>query len=192
MFLHYPVYHVNTASWRAFYAGDYQVRFKPLNDFGPGDTFESLFEGQVTVPEEEHQLREAKMELWARRDDNGDRVVLAEPPLPVLNGIQRPHGTVLNFLQRPPSLVHDRALIKYLRCLGMKINQGHPRRLAPCACGNKPPNPISNPNPNPIPRSSTEVVAHPDDVDPALRKVVSWTRRTCRRLHNLWKGTNNG
>ena len=85
------------------------------------------------------------MELWARRDDAGHRLLLREPPLPKLADdkgvmVERPHGAVLDFIKRPPFLVHSKALITFLRFLGLRVKSDHPRR-------------------------NTNVVAHLDDSD---------------------------
>ena len=150
---HYPVYRISTDDRQHMYDGKYTVTMVPLNPFektGSTTTSWTNFLGGAFHVDEDDEvlLKEAQMELWARCDDTGNRIPLQEPPLPKLaddNGVmvERPHGAVLDFNKRPPFLVNNTALMRYLRCLGMRIKSDHPR-------------------------SNTEVVAHPGDPDNTL------------------------
>ena len=146
--MHYPVYKVTTESRATFYKGEYRIQLQPLRPMEVGQTFTTVFGASFDIAADaETQLKEARMELWGRRDENGFRVPLTEPPLPVLNSVPRPHGSILDFGARPPYLVHSSALVKYLRFLGMRIKSEHPR-------------------------TATEVLAHPTALDAGLRSIT--------------------
>ena len=58
---------------------------------------------------------------------------------------------MLDFVARPPLLVHSAALVRYLRCLGMRVKTDHPRH-------------------------NCEVNAHPESNDETLRSVRYYYR----------------
>ena len=124
LFMHYPVDNIITESRDTFYAGDYEVQLVPLKPFPTeGCNFANFLGGVFELGNvRDMRLQESKMVLWARKDHTGRRIALAEPPLPVLNGVQRPHGAVLDFHKRPVPLVHDTALVKYLRYRGVRLS----------------------------------------------------------------------
>ena len=124
LFMHYPVDNIITESRDTFYAGDYQVELVPLKPFPTSDcNFSNFLDGAFELGNvQDMRLQESKMILWARKDPAGRRITLAEPPLPVVNGVAHPHGAVLDFQKRPVPLVHDAALVKFLRYRGVRLS----------------------------------------------------------------------
>ena len=91
-------------------------------------TFTSFLDGAFHV-EDSPELREkeSRLQIWARKEGDGTRVELCEPPFPVVNGVARPHGSTLHFHKRPPELVYSGALVRFLRCRGLRVLSDHPR-----------------------------------------------------------------
>ena len=164
LFLHYPVDEIKCQSRDTFYAGNYSVQLKPLNPFPDTEmTFSTFLNGVFEITNvQEIRMKESKMQLWSRHDPaTQSRVRLAEPTPPSLPDksgalVVRPHGSVLHFDQRPATLVHDAALIRYLRCRGLRVRSDHPR-------------------------VNTEVPAHPNSSNEKLRDI----RYLCRGLVEL-------
>ena len=119
--MHYPVDEILTASREAFYVGDYDIKLVPLMPFPSAVTnFQTFLGGAFEIGNVQSvRIKESKMTLWARQNGTG-RIQLAEPPLPVLQGVPRPHGAVLDLRKRPIPLVYDDALVKYLRYRGIR------------------------------------------------------------------------
>ena len=128
LFLHYPVHKIQTASREDFLSGKYTTKLAPLYPFEePGATFTTFLDGVFHIADVPAlREKESRLHVWARQKD-GSRIELSEPPYPVVNGVQRPHGAVLDFAKRPPHLVHSAALVRYLRCRGMRVRSDHPR-----------------------------------------------------------------
>ena len=85
IFMHYPVDKVTTASRATFFNGEYTIELEPLNPFKEDETFETFLNGAFHVMEDDEvRMRESRLEIWARRDADGARIELAEPPLPTL------------------------------------------------------------------------------------------------------------
>ena len=120
--MHYPVDGITTDSREAFYQGEYTVKLVPLRPFPTADcNFTNFLGGAFEVGNVESvHLQESKMTLWARQDETGHRIQLAEPALPLVLGVARPHGAVLDFNKRSIPLVHDEALVRYLRYRGIR------------------------------------------------------------------------
>ena len=121
--MHYPVDEIITKDRDAFYDGDYTIKLVPLRPFpDPNQNFQNFLKGAFQLGDVELSVRmqESKMILWARTSETGQRIELAEPPRPVLANVEVPHGAVLHFNERPVELVHDDALVRYLRCRGIR------------------------------------------------------------------------
>ena len=135
LFYSYPVDIITTTSRGEFMKGNYTTALMPLNQFlQENQTFQTFLGGafgEAYLDSDENRNAESRMDLWARRV-NGVRVQLAEPDPPQLldsDGTmqQHPHGSVLDFEQRPPHLQHNDALILYLRYRGI-LRPEHPRQ----------------------------------------------------------------
>jgi hypothetical protein len=128
LFLHYPVHKIQTNSREDFLSGKYTTELAPLYPFEEsGVTFTTFLDGAFAIADiPALREKESRLHVWARQQD-GSNIELCEPPFPVVNGVQRPHGAVLDFAKRPPHLVYSAALVRYLRCRGMRVRSDHPR-----------------------------------------------------------------
>ena len=134
LFLHYPVDEIVCRDRDSFYDGDYCVKLKPLNPFTDADmAFSTFLNGAFEITDvQDVRMKESRMQVWARWDkESNSRVLLAEPSPPRLPDktgalVPRPHGSVLDFDKRPVELVHNDALIRYLRCRGLRVRSDHP------------------------------------------------------------------
>ena len=151
--MHYPVDRIITVSRQTFYEGKYNVEYVPLNAFPDSTTTWTNFMGGMFEISLVHAIRmsESRVFAWARRV-GGDRVVLAEPEHPQLPDkdgvmVDRPHGSVLHFTERPPQFVNTDALKLYLSFRGVRLSGDHTR-------------------------TQKTVVAHPESLDPDLLAIT--------------------
>ena len=134
------------------YEGDYDIDYVPLNSWDGTMGWDTFMGGAYEISQvKEIRKKESRVWLWARRV-NGDRVGLCEPPFPQLPDrtgkmVDRPHGAVLHFQQRPPQFVNTQALRTYLEFRGVTLKRDHPRE-------------------------ETTVQAHPESLDPELLAVT--------------------